>query len=88
MSCAILNTMKLCIIQAQTDISGEKRCHTLMEGGERKRGEEGAITSPPPKFYERLHKGHISNVHNQKLFSRVLIGRGVAYKLIVSSGVM
>ena len=24
MSCAILNTMKLCISQAQTDISGEK----------------------------------------------------------------
>lgn len=69
MSCAILNTMKLCINQAQTDISRKKALSYIdgvvnLESEERGR-KRGQLLFP--KFYERLHEAHISYVHNLPL---------------------
>lgn len=53
MSCAILNTMKLCINRAQTDISGEKALPYIDDvvNLEREKGRGRRVQLVSPKFY-------------------------------------
>lgn len=64
MSCVILNTVKLCIHQAQTDISGEKvlsYINSVVNIEQEGRGvKRGKLLFP--KFYERLHEARYLRV--------------------------
>ena len=79
MSCAILNTMKLCINQARTDISGEKALSYIdgVVNPERERtgGRRGQLVFP------NFHDFHISCFFVAVNWSHVLIGRTVMDKL-------
>lgn len=62
MSCAILNTMKLCINQAQTDILREEAL-SYIDGAVNLEGRGGGVQLRF-KFYEKFHEAHICYVHN------------------------